>query len=132
MADRGLFFQRIARVSPRYESPSTAIWLATALGVVYVLLNNFQQLADKFVLGIWPFYALAVAGVYVLRRTRPGLPRPYRTLGYPVTPAIFLVASVGMVANALATDPVNTGVTFAIVLAGVPVYAVWRGARSKK
>lgn len=126
MADRGLFFPAIARVSPRFQSPSVAIGLATALGVVYVLFNDFQQLADKFVLGIWPFYALAVAGVYVLRRTRPGLPRPYRTLGYPVTPAIFLVASVGMVANALATDPVNTGVTFAIVLAGVPVYAVWR------
>lgn len=132
MADRGLFFPAIARVSPRFQSPSVAIGLATALGVVYVLFNDFQQLADKFVLGIWPFYALAVAGVYVLRRTRPGLPRPYRTLGYPVTPAIFLVASVGMVANALATDPVNTGVTFAIVLAGVPVYAVWRGVRSKK
>ena len=132
MADRGLFFPASARVSPRFQSPSVAIGLATALGVVYVLFNDFQQLADKFVLGIWPFYALAVAGVYVLRRTRPGLPRPYRTLGYPVTPAIFLVASVGMVANALATDPVNTGVTFAIVLAGVPVYAVWRGARSKK
>ncbi len=131
MADRGLFFPAIARVSPRFQSPSVAIGLATALGVVYVLFNDFQQLADKFVLGIWPFYALAVAGVYVLRRTRPGLPRPYRTLGYPVTPAIFLVASVGMVANALATDPVNTGVTFAIVLAGVPVYAVWR-VRSEK
>jgi len=131
MADRGLFFPAIARVSPRFQSPSVAIGLATVLGVVYVLFNDFQQLADKFVLGIWPFYALAVAGVYVLRRTRPGLPRPYRTLGYPVTPAIFLVASVGMVANALATDPVNTGVTFAIVLAGVPVYAVWK-VRSKR
>ena len=76
MADRGLFFQAIARVSPRFQSPSVAIWLATALGVVYVLLNDFQQLADKFILGIWPFYALAVAAVFVLRRTRPDLPRP--------------------------------------------------------
>ncbi|HEX5575326.1 MAG TPA: amino acid permease, partial [Gemmatimonadales bacterium] len=77
MADRGLFFQSIARVSPRFQSPSVAIWLATALGVVYVLLNDFQQLADKFILGIWPFYALAVGAVFVLRRTRPDLPRPY-------------------------------------------------------
>ena len=69
MADRGLFFQAIARVSPRFQSPSVAIWLATALGIVYVLLNDFQQLADKFILGIWPFYALAVAAVFVLRRT---------------------------------------------------------------
>jgi APA family basic amino acid/polyamine antiporter len=126
MADRGLFFQSIARVSPRYRSPSVAIWLATLLGVVYVLLNDFQQLADKFILGIWPFYALAVAAVFVLRRTRPDLPRPYRTWGYPVIPILFLLASVGMMANALWTDPVNTGITFGIILLGLPVYFAWR------
>lgn len=126
MSDRGLFFRTIARVSPRYRSPSVAIWLATALGVVYVLLNDFQQLAEKFILGIWPFYALAVGAVFVLRRTRPDLSRPYRTWGYPVVPVLFLLASVGMVVNALWTDPVNTGVTFGIILAGVPVYLAWR------
>ena len=127
MADRGLFFRTIARVSPRFQSPSVAIWLATVLGVVYVLFNDFQQLADKFILGIWPFYALAVASVFVLRRTRPDLVRPYRTWGYPVVPVLFLLASLGMVVNALWTDPLNTGVTFAIILAGIPVYLVWRG-----
>jgi APA family basic amino acid/polyamine antiporter len=126
MADRGLFFRAIARVSPRFQSPSVAIWLATALGVLYVLFNDFQQLADKFILGIWPFYALAVAAVFVLRRTRPDLPRPYRTWGYPVVPLLFLIASVAMVVNALWTDPVNTGITFAIILAGIPVYFGWR------
>jgi basic amino acid/polyamine antiporter, APA family len=130
MADRGLFFRGLARVSPRFESPSVAIWLATGLGIVYVLLNDFQQLADKFILGIWPFYALAVAAVFVLRRTRPDMPRPYRTWGYPVIPILFLLASVGMVANALWTDPVNTGVTFGIILTGVPVYFGWRGLSS--
>jgi amino acid transporter len=126
MADRGLFFRSIARVSPRFQSPSVAIWLATLLGVIYVLLNDFQQLADKFILGIWPFYALAVGAVFVLRRTQPGLLRPYRTWGYPVIPVLFLLASVGMVINALWTDPVNTGITFAIILAGVPAYLAWR------
>ena len=90
--------------------------------MVYVLFNDFQQLADKFILGIWPFYALAVAAVFVLRRTRPELERPYRTWGYPVVPLLFLLASLGMVVNALVTDPVNTGITFGIILAGVPVY----------
>ena len=135
MADRGLFFQGIARVSPRFQSPSVAVWLATGLGVVYVLLNDFQQLADKFILGIWPFYALAVGAVFVLRRTRPDLARPYRTWGYPVVPILFLVASIGMVINALWTDPINTGITFAIILAGVPAYlawSVWRKPRSSE
>jgi APA family basic amino acid/polyamine antiporter len=126
MADRGLFFRGVARVSPRFQSPSVAIWLATALGVIYVLQNDFAQLADKFILGIWPFYALAVAGVYVLRHKRPDLERPYRAVGYPVIPALFLLASLGMVANALITDPVNTGLTFGIIIAGAPVYYLWR------
>lgn len=128
MADRGLFFKGIARVSPRFQSPSAAIWLATGLGVTYVLFNNFQQLADKFVLGIWPFYIVAVVGVFLLRRRLPDAARPYRAFGYPVIPAVFLVAATFMVGNALVTDPVNTGITFAIILAGVPVYLI-RGGR---
>lgn len=126
MADRGLFFRGIARVSPRFQSPSVAIWLATALGTVYVLLNDFKELADKFILGIWPFYALAVAAVFVFRRSRPDLARPYRAWGYPWVPALFLVASVGMVVNALITDPLNTGITFGIILLGVPAFYLWR------
>ena len=126
MADRGLFFRGVARVSPRFQSPSVAIWLATALGVIYVLQNDFAQLADKFILGIWPFYALAVAGVFVLRRKRPDLERPYRVVGYPFVPALFLLASLGMIVNALVTDPLNTGVTFGIIAAGAPIYYLWR------
>jgi APA family basic amino acid/polyamine antiporter len=126
MADRGLFFTAIARVSPRYKSPSVAILLATTLGVVYVLLNDFQQLAEKFILGIWPFYALAVGAVFVLRKKQPDLVRPYRTWGYPVVPLLFMGASVGIILNALWTDPINTGITFGIILVGVPVYFVWR------
>lgn len=126
MADRGLFFRGVARVSPRFQSPSVAIWLATALGVIYVLRNDFAQLADKFILGIWPFYALAVAGVYVLRRKRPDLERPYRVIGYPFVPALFLLASLGIIVNALLTDPVNTGITFGIIAAGAPIYYLWR------
>ncbi|HEV3179481.1 MAG TPA: amino acid permease, partial [Steroidobacteraceae bacterium] len=122
MAERGRFFRAAARVSPRFNSPAVALWLATALGGAYVLENDFAQLADKFILGIWPFYALAVAGVFVLRRRRPELPRPYRVWGYPLVPAVFLLASGLMVLNALFTDPRNTGVTLLIIMAGAPVY----------
>jgi APA family basic amino acid/polyamine antiporter len=132
MADRGLFFRAAARVSPRFHSPSVAIWLATILGVVYVLENDFAQLADKFILGIWPFYALAVAAVFVLRHRRPDLPRPYRVWGYPLVPAVFLVASVYMVLNALLTDTRNTGITFGIILAGVPVFWLRRLAERRR
>ena len=126
MADRGLFFRSVAQVSPRFNSPSVAIGIATVLGVAYVLANDFAQLADKFVLGIWPFYALSVAAVFVLRLRQPQLPRPYRVWGYPVVPLVFLVASLLMVANALLTAPRDTGYTFLVILAGIPVYLVRR------
>lgn len=122
MADRGLFFKNIAHVSPRFATPSVAIGLSTALGVAFTLQGDFAHLVDRFVLGSWPFYALAVATVFILRRRDPKLPRPYRTWGYPVVPALFLLASLAMVIQALWTDPANTLFTFGVILAGVPVY----------
>ena len=128
MADDRLFFHTVARVHPRYKTPYVAISLAAALGIVFVLTRTFEQLADTFVLSIWPFYGLAIAGLYRLRRMRPDLPRPYRVPGYPVLPAMFILAVIYLVANALITDPLWTGLTFTIVLAGVPVYyAFFRG-----
>jgi basic amino acid/polyamine antiporter, APA family len=126
MADRGLFFRSVARVSPRFRSPSVAIGLSAALGCVYVLQNDFAQLADRFVLGEWPFYALAVAGVYVLRHKRPDLPRPYRAWGYPFLPALFLLASLALMGNALVTDPRDTGATLLTIAVGLPAYAIWK------
>jgi basic amino acid/polyamine antiporter, APA family len=126
MADRGLFFGPVARVSPRFKSPSVAIGLSVAFGCVYVLQNDFAQLADRFVLGEWPFYALSVAGVYVLRRKRPDLPRPYRVWAYPLLPALFLLASLALMGNALVTDPRDTGITLLIIAVGLPAYTVWR------
>jgi amino acid transporter len=125
MADDRLFFRTVARVHPRYKTPYVAISLAAALGVVFVLTRTFEQLADTFVLSIWPFYGLAIAGLYRLRRTRPDLPRPYRVPGYPLLPGLFILAVIYLVANALITDPIWTGLTFGIVLAGIPVYLVF-------
>jgi amino acid transporter len=122
MADDGLFFRVVARVHPRFKTPYVAILLAAGLGVAFVLTRTFEQLADTFVLSIWPFYAFGVGALYILRRRRPDLPRPYRVPGYPVLPGVFILGVVYLVVNALVTDPVWTGVTFAIVLAGVPIY----------
>jgi basic amino acid/polyamine antiporter, APA family len=123
MADEGLFFKPLARVHSRYRTPYVAISLAGVLGIVFVMTRTFEQLADTFVLSIWPFYGLAVAGLYRLRK-RPDLTRPYRVPGYPVLPAVFIAGVVYLVGNALFTDPLWTGVTFAIVLTGIPVYYV--------
>jgi basic amino acid/polyamine antiporter, APA family len=141
MADDGLFFKKIASVHTRFKTPYVAIWLAAALAVVFVMVRTFEQLADAFVLAIWPFYALGVAAVYTLRRKRPDLPRPYRTLGYPVTPALFILAALFLLGNALLDDLKYYGVisvvsppsatsgalmVAGIILAGVPAYLIWQ------
>jgi basic amino acid/polyamine antiporter, APA family len=124
MADDGLLFETIAKVHPRYRTPYVAILLAAVLGMILVLSRSFEALTDTFVLAIWPFYALGVAAIFRLRRTRPDLPRPYRAIGYPVVPAIFVAAVAGFVINALIHQPLSTSLTFALILAGAPVYFI--------
>jgi amino acid transporter len=126
MADERLFFKPVAAVHPKFQTPHVAITMAVILGVLYVSLATFKQLADAFILGIWPFYALAVAAVFVLRKRRPHAERPYRTAGYPVVPIVFLLASIAMLLNALFTAPVSTMLCFGAILVGIPVYFVWR------
>jgi basic amino acid/polyamine antiporter, APA family len=122
MADDGLLFQAIARVHPRYKTPYVAIILAAMLGVALVMSRSFERLTDTFVLAIWPFYALGVAAIYRLRASRPDLPRPYRAIGYPVVPAIFIASVAAFVVNSLMNDTTNSVITFAVILAGLPIY----------
>lgn len=124
MADDGLFFKAIARVHPRFQTPHVAILLTAVLSTLLVFSRSFEALTETFVIAIWPFYGLCVAGIFRLRRSRPELARPYRVAGYPIVPALFLVAVVGFLLNALISEPVATGVTFAIILAGLPIYWV--------
>jgi amino acid transporter len=129
MADDGLFFETIAKVHPRFKTPYVAIVLAGLLGMALVMSRSFEALTDTFVLAIWPFYALGIAAIYRLRRLRPEMPRPYKALGYPVVPAIFIVAVAAFVVNSLVNDPIPTVITFALILAGLPVYYVAFGSR---
>ncbi|MEJ2185719.1 MAG: amino acid permease, partial [Gemmatimonadota bacterium] len=129
MADDDLFFRPIAAVHKRFATPWVAITLATGLGIAYVSFNTFEQLADAFILGIWPFYALGVLAVIRLRQRLPEAERPYRTPGYPVVPLVFLLASLGLLGNALIQEPLATGIGFAVILAGIPVYLVWQRLR---
>jgi len=121
-AEDGLFPQAIARVDPRNHAPTGAIVLMTVMGMLFILVRKFTALADQFIIGIWPFYALAVAGVYVLRRTRPRLERPYRTWGYPVVPVVFLVAALFVLGNYLIRETLSFAVDIGIILSGIPFY----------
>lgn len=125
MAEDGLFFRSVGRVHPKYETPYVAIGFIVVLAVIYVLLRDFMQLAEAYVLGIWPFLALCVVGIFILRRKRPDFPRVYRAIGYPVIPALFVLATLVVVGNSLYVQPWSTGASILITLAGVPLYFLW-------
>jgi amino acid transporter len=127
MSEEGLFFRAVGRSHPRYHTPATAIVLTGVLGAGFVLLRTFEQLADAFVLGIWPFYALAAAAVFVLRRRLPDARRPVKTWGYPVVPILFLAAAAYLLVNALVTDR-SSLIPFGVIVLGIPVYWIWRRA----
>jgi len=129
MADDRLFFRRLADVHPRFGTPALGIVLAAVLGVIYVSIRQFADLADQFIIGIWPFYALGVAAVFALRRRRPDLARPYRVLGYPLVPALFLLASVYLLGNYALTESRIFLWDVLVILSGIPLYAIWSKRR---
>src|SRR5579875_3449112 len=118
-------FRTVGKVHPEYETPYVAIAFIVVIAVIYVLLRDFMQLAEGYVLGVWPFLALAVVGVFILRRKRPDFPRVYRAIGYPVIPALFVLATFVVVANSLVTQFWSTFASILITLAGVPLYFLW-------
>ncbi len=132
MAEDGLFFRQVATVHPSYRTPHVAVAIVVVLTAINASLRTFEQLAEAFVLLLYPFLALTVAAVFVLRRRRPELERPYRTAGYPVVPLVFLVGTVAMLGNALLERPATTLISIGIGAAGVPVYAWWRRMGASK
>jgi len=124
-AEDGLLPSAISRVDPRTSAPTGAVVLMVVMGVIFILIRTFTQLADQFIIGIWPFYALAVAGVFVLRGRRPELERPYRTWGFPVVPLVFLLGAVLLLGNYLVSETAAFAVDIGIILSGVPAYYAW-------
>jgi amino acid transporter len=127
MAADGLLFKPIAKVHQKFHTPGVAIWLEAGLGVLFVLLGTFEQLADTFVTAIVPFYALAVAAIFIFRR-RPGYQAPFRVPGYPVVPAIFIVATILLLGNAIidSGSRIPTLAVLGVILLGIPVYYATR------
>ena len=131
MAEDGLFFRGLARIHPEFRTPSRAIGLSIGLGVAFVSLRGFAELTDQFVVGIWPFYALGVLAVFVLRKREPDQERPYRTWGYPVVPGLFLLATVFLLGTYAVTKPLEFAFSVGVITAGMPVWLLWsRRART--
>ena len=132
MAGDGLFFRSVGAVHPRYQTPYMAVLLYLVLGVLGISTRTFEQLAQMFVLGSWPFYALAVGAVFVLPRRDPAGVAVRRSWGHPWLPAGFLLVSLAMLINGAIRRPTQTGVSFLILFSGIPAYYAWRAVQARR
>jgi Amino acid transporters len=132
MAADGLLFRKVAAVHPRYQTPYVAIGLTAVLGIVFVMLRTFEQLADTFVTAILPFYALGVASIFVFRKR--GYTPPFRTPLYPITPILFVLATLYLLVNALIDETSRwpTLAIFGIIILGIPIYFATVGGKREE
>src|SRR5271155_5839924 len=130
MARDGYFFKAMAEVQPRFHTPSVALIVQLALSIALLLFaGSFRQLFSLAIFAEWLFYMVAASTVFVLRRKEPNAPRPYRTWGYPVVPAMFIAAAAVLLYYTFTENIRNSAWGVVVIAAGVPVY--WYFARKK-
>lgn len=131
MAREGLFFQGVGRLHPVYKTPFYSLVLQGAWAVVLVfLMGTYEELFTSVVFASWVFYAMAAAGVIVLRRKQPQWKRPYLCWGYPWVPVVFVIAAIALIANTFATDLRSSLIGTVLMLTGLPAYWFWNRRRS--
>jgi basic amino acid/polyamine antiporter, APA family len=122
-----LFFSSIAHIHPRFQSPSTSLIIQGLLSTLLLLVvGRFQQLFELAIFAEWLFYLVTATTLFVYRRRQPDTPRPYRVWGYPVLPALFIVASAVLLYFSYAENLRNSLVGTLIILAGIPLFLAIR------
>jgi APA family basic amino acid/polyamine antiporter len=126
MARDGLFFKKLANVSDATLVPVSAVVVQGVVAMLLALSGSFDQLTNYVVFSSWIFYAMVTGVVFVLRKRRPDAPRSYKTLGYPMVPAVFIVLAVLLLANTIVESPRESTIGLLFILAGVPVYFIFQ------
>ncbi len=129
MARDGLFFRGASRVSPRYRTPAPALLLHGVWAAVLTLTGQYSDLLTMTAFASLLFNVLTVVGLFVLRKKRPDLARPYRVWGYPAVPLLFVAVSLFFLVYMPVADPRNTGLGLLLTAAGLPAYLYWRRHR---
>jgi APA family basic amino acid/polyamine antiporter len=132
MAKDGLFFKKVAHVHPRFRTPGFSIFIQAVWGCILVFLGTFEQIFTFAMFMAILFWTSATAAVFTLRKKRPDLPRPYKTWGYPVIPAVFILASIGILLNTLLEKPVEALAGLIFTALGIPVYYYWKSKSSNQ
>jgi basic amino acid/polyamine antiporter, APA family len=125
MAKDGLFFRNVAKLHPTYKTPAVSLMVQMVWTCILCISGSYGQLLDYIIFAVLVFYILTIFGLFVLRRTHPDAERPYRAVGYPVLPAIYIVMALFIDVVLLRYKPQYTWPGLMIVLLGIPVYFLW-------
>ncbi|MFN2453008.1 MAG: APC family permease [Pyrinomonadaceae bacterium] len=125
MSQHRLFFQNLARLSPRTRVPVRALVVQALWACILTISGSFDALTDYSIFGLWIFYGLVTASVFIFRRKMPDAVRPYRTWGYPIVPALFLLVTAWLLGNTLWTTPRQAFAGLFLIALGLPVYHLW-------
>ncbi len=125
MARDGLFFHGAGRLHPKYHTPAHSLLMQCVWTCILCISGSYGQLLDYIIFAVLVFYILTIAGLFVLRAKRPDEPRPYRAIGYPVLPAMYILMAVFIDVVLLRYKPQYTWPGLIIVLLGIPVYFLW-------
>jgi APA family basic amino acid/polyamine antiporter len=131
VARDGYFFKALAEVHPRFHTPALAIVVQAVMAIILLLVGGaFQELLELTIFAEWLFYMIAASTIFVFRVREPNTPRPYRTWGYPVVPAVFILVAAVLLRYTFIDNLRNSLLGTLLILAGVPVY--WYFAQKKK
>jgi APA family basic amino acid/polyamine antiporter len=128
MAQDGLFFKALAKIHPVHLTPGACLIAQAAWSILLTFTGSYEQLGTYVIFAVFLFHAATGAAIFVLRRKRPGSPRPYRAWGYPWTPAIFILTSLAFVLSTLWERPLESLLGLGVVALGLPAYVWWRRA----
>jgi basic amino acid/polyamine antiporter, APA family len=130
MAKDGLFFRAVSKLHPTHKTPAVSLMVQMVWTCVLCVSGSYGQLLDYIIFAVLVFYVLTIVGLFVLRRTHPDAERPYKAVGYPVLPAIYIVMALFIDVVLLRYKPQYTWPGLIVVLLGIPVYYAWsRGAK---
>jgi basic amino acid/polyamine antiporter, APA family len=131
MANDGLFFKSLANVNQSSLVPVASIIVQGIVSMILALSGTFDQLTNYVVFSAWIFYAMVTGVVFVLRKRLPHAERSYKTLGYPVVPAIFILLAILLLVNTVIEGPRESFLGLGFIIAGVPVYFVFKKLKLK-
>jgi APA family basic amino acid/polyamine antiporter len=126
MSKDGLFFKSVGKLDAKTDVPTNSLWMQCAWTCVLCLSGQYGNLLDYVIFAVLVIYILTIAGLFVLRRTRPDWTRPYKAIGYPVLPGLYIVMAGWICVVLLRYKPQYTWPGLVLVLLGLPVYALWR------